>query len=234
MLCGHPRARRLVPTVMDDSHHGQMDNAPSRFLDPQAEVGLLGVDEEPLVEQAGLISASRRASMNEPDVQSQDAPARRSPGSSSRSPAQAREPAIARSRAPRQGAPRSGSGGSSATARRPSPTWRTPARPTFGRSSDHVDELAERAVEDLGVGVEEEDVRASHVDRARGCSRARSRGSALGRSAPAGTRSRRARAVPSVDSLSTTTTSSERRPRGRRRVARHGSQPAAPRSSRRR
>ncbi len=53
VLGDHPRADAALAGVVDDRHVRDVQDLPAGPLDPQAEVGLLGVDEEALVHAAG-------------------------------------------------------------------------------------------------------------------------------------------------------------------------------------
>ena len=180
-------------------------------------------------------SASRRASMNEPEVQSHSLSAHRWPGRAPARRAHAGGSASARRTAPRRArARRWGSGGWSATASPSAVSWRTPARPDArGARRACRDQLAEGPVDDLGVGVEEQHVAGARRVPARGCCRGRSRGWRSSRRVPAGNSDSTSSRVPSVEALSTTITS-RLAAAGVLEHGAAGSAPAsAPRSSRR-
>src|SRR5450755_3604743 len=62
ILRNHLRPLACLSGVMEDRHRRQVPDAPTGALDPQAEVGLLGIEEEALVEEA---SAEERLATGE-------------------------------------------------------------------------------------------------------------------------------------------------------------------------
>src|SRR5205823_1634367 len=54
-LCLHLRAQTRLPRVVEDRHAREVADAPARTLHPEAEIRLLGVDEEALVEEPGAL-----------------------------------------------------------------------------------------------------------------------------------------------------------------------------------
>ena len=209
VLGDHPRPHAALAGVVHDRHLRKVPYLPAVALHPQTQVGLLGVDEAALVEQPGAehrLAAGEHERAGGPvaralllvGLQIEHALPGPRPGErgqrSEKNASQSARPALGKRRIVGHRVPSAVS-------------WRTPTRPTCGRCVEHLDQLAEGPVDDFGVRVEQQHVAGIASVPARGCWRRRSLGSGELTTRASGKLDSTNSRVPSVDSLSTTTTS---------------------------
>ena len=235
LLGRQPRLDAGLAGVVDDRHRGAVHDAPARLAHPQAEVGLIGVEEEALVHEAGAeqgLAAGEHEGADGPVALAlvlvlagvEDPLA--DPRGPSRQALGGRAP---RPRARAALGKRRMVGNSS-----PSPvSCRTPSRPTSGRPSSSSTRSAKVPLDDLGVGVEEEHV-ARHGRHQRAVVRVReSRGSRSAPLAPAGSARSTSSEMPSLRVVVDDRRRRARASPGSRRRCSGSARASAPRWSRR-